>query len=183
MPVDSKDKITLFLGNAFIKKVKIKSIEDDKSVSAVCRALLDTWQTGLLGYEAYKDRSKLPPDSAVYLVIDGSQVIYVGQTTNLKQRFLQHHHTINFSQLKGDLAIFWFKLDKKFLVGAERLCIDLLEPEFNNTELRYGSSGTAPNTSICLTEKELQFINQIYGGRKSVAIHASLELLMKEHNF
>lgn len=41
-----------------------------------------------------------------------------------------------------------------------------------------GKSGTAPNTSIVLTDAEIEFINQHYNGSKSAAIHKALELLM-----
>lgn len=41
-------------------------------------------------------------------------------------------------------------------------------------------SGTKPNTSIVLTEKELDFIEREYGGSKSAAIHEALKRLMNE---
>lgn len=39
-------------------------------------------------------------------------------------------------------------------------------------------SGTKPNTSLVLTDTELEFINRFYSGSKSAAIHKALELLM-----
>jgi hypothetical protein len=41
-------------------------------------------------------------------------------------------------------------------------------------------SGTKPNTSLVLTDEELTFIDQKFGGRKSVAIHEALKRLMEE---
>jgi hypothetical protein len=40
--------------------------------------------------------------------------------------------------------------------------------------------GTKPNTSIVLTEKELAFIDEKFGGSKSAAIHEALSRLMDE---
>ena len=40
------------------------------------------------------------------------------------------------------------------------------------------NSGTAPNTSIVLTETEIDYINRRFGGRKSAAIHQALEDMM-----
>lgn len=43
-------------------------------------------------------------------------------------------------------------------------------------------SGTKPNASIVLTDKELDFINQKYEGSKSMAIHEGLQRLMSEQD-
>lgn len=43
-----------------------------------------------------------------------------------------------------------------------------------------GRSGTSPNTSLILNQEELDFIDRIYGGKKSAAIHDALQLLMKQ---
>lgn len=43
-----------------------------------------------------------------------------------------------------------------------------------------GRGGTAPNTSLVLTEDELGFISEKFGGSKSAAIHAALAKLMTE---
>jgi hypothetical protein len=45
------------------------------------------------------------------------------------------------------------------------------------------ASGTAPNTSIVLTEQELNFINTYYNGSKSAAIHKAMEILMGTYDY
>lgn len=44
------------------------------------------------------------------------------------------------------------------------------------------ASGTAPNTSVILTAKEIEFINRRYGGSKSQAIHQGLAAIMPIKN-
>lgn len=41
-------------------------------------------------------------------------------------------------------------------------------------------AGTPPNTSVVLSDKELSFIKDHYGGEKSRAIHDGLALLMNQ---
>ena len=41
-------------------------------------------------------------------------------------------------------------------------------------------SGTPPNTSIVLTEAEIEFVNRRFAGSKSAAIHAALEEIMSQ---
>lgn len=41
-------------------------------------------------------------------------------------------------------------------------------------------SGTAPNTSVILNDRELEFINNHFDGSKSAAIHAGLKLLISK---
>lgn len=43
--------------------------------------------------------------------------------------------------------------------------------------------GTAPNTSLVLTDSELDFINRHYSGSKSAAIHKALETLMTTYDY
>lgn len=131
MPTNSKDKMTLFLGNDLIKKIKIKAVEEDTVVSKVCRLFLDAWQSNLLGCEEYKNKLRLPKISAVYFITYDDKIIYVGQTVNLRYRLDTHHHASEFVKLQDKLIVFWLALDKDSLIEAEKVLIDLLDPDLN----------------------------------------------------
>ncbi len=42
-------------------------------------------------------------------------------------------------------------------------------------------SGSAPNTSLVLTDAEIDYINTHHNGSKSAAIHKALEIMMDEY--
>lgn len=54
-----------------------------------------------------------------------------------------------------------------------------LEQGVNLLNMPVGRSAE-PNTNIVLTDNELTFIQERYGGQKSYAIHAALKLLMDQ---
>lgn len=78
-------------------------------------------------------RRYLPTSPAVYFVIqDNSEVIYIGQTQNLKHRWNSHHKIVEIKQISGDIRIGWYVVDDKhYLQSLEKSLIDLFKPKLN----------------------------------------------------
>jgi predicted GIY-YIG superfamily endonuclease len=81
------------------------------------------------------ERSKLPQVSAIYFVITPSnKLLYIGQTKNLFNRFLQHHRYQQFIETSAECRIAWFEFDESDSVGMpliEDELITLLDSEYN----------------------------------------------------
>ena len=75
-------------------------------------------------------KSKLPKVSAVYVVYESESVLYVGQSRELKQRFL-FHKTLDAVGKNGCVRVGWIPVDAENLDFAERYLIGLLRPSLN----------------------------------------------------
>lgn len=163
MPVNSRDKMTLFMSEALIKKLKYKALETDGSVSSVARHFLSSWEQNLLGLTELGNFKALPESSAIYFVIDGDSVYYVGKAKNLRQRFLNHHKFDEFQSLANP-QILWVAVSKGFLHDAEKLCMDTLTPngnsysavEYRGEEAIVEGSGKFIISFVATTEQKAQ---------------------------
>lgn len=81
---------------------------------------------------SFKDRGKLPPIPAIYLVFSSNNLLYVGRSSNLRQRWQSHHRHHQFKLIEG-LQIAWFECHADNLPVVESTLIDLLDPEYNGT--------------------------------------------------
>jgi hypothetical protein len=81
------------------------------------------------------DLSQLPSISAIYRVWHQGQVIYMGQTNNLKKRW-QAHHILPKLLLKygTDWTIDWVEIDPSNLNRAEAFAYRFFKPEFNQKD-------------------------------------------------
>ncbi|MEH2047521.1 GIY-YIG nuclease family protein [Nostoc sp.] len=77
------------------------------------------------------EKNNLPEISAVYLVWSSNNLLYIGKTTNLRNRFFQHHRIVQFVEAGTDTRIGWFPVAVDGLTYVEDSLIELLEPEFN----------------------------------------------------
>lgn len=78
------------------------------------------------------DLSHLPPVSAIYRVVHQNRVIYVGQTTDLKQRWRNHHiHVVLIERYGNDWEIDWVEISEINLDRAEAFAHRLFQPELN----------------------------------------------------
>lgn len=91
----------------------------------------------MLNYSALQ-RSDLPSQEAlpraccVYFLLHHTEVVYVGQTRNLKQRFKQHHVSLD-----GVSSVQWVEIDCANLNEAEDAFIGLLQPRLNASDLHW----------------------------------------------
>lgn len=72
----------------------------------------------------------LPSVSAVYLVFRGQEVIYVGRTGDLRQRWRDHHR---WPQVQ-DCEIGWIEMPVELTAAWEQTLITTLRPALNGTE-------------------------------------------------
>jgi len=78
------------------------------------------------------ERKALPDAPAIYLVLAGDTVLYIGQSVNVRQRWLAHHR---FAQLNeyGGCRIAWMQVnDARLLDELERACVAHFSPLLNN---------------------------------------------------
>ena len=83
-----------------------------------------------------RDRSQLPACPAVYFVLDGDAVLYIGRTRNLQQRWLAHHRWYQLKVMSGNIRIAWLECsDASLLVAIETASIEHFEPSLNRTKV------------------------------------------------
>lgn len=84
------------------------------------------------------ERSRLPNCPAIYFVLNGTRVLYIGQTINLAQRWLTHHRWQQFSKQGESTRVAWLNLEDtelNLLPGIEAALIEYFRPELNGTAL------------------------------------------------
>lgn len=85
------------------------------------------------------ERAKLPPVSAIYFVTTPyNKLLYIGQTNNLFNRWLQHHRYQQFIEASPDTRVAWFEFDesdRNSMPVVEDELITLLNSEYNGTRI------------------------------------------------
>lgn len=90
------------------------------------------------------DLNQLPVVSAIYRVWHNEEIIYVGQTTNLRKRWKNHHKLSEIIKNYGfDWTIDWVEIDPANLDRAEAFAYRYFKPKLNSKNpsnlLGYGS--------------------------------------------
>lgn len=96
------------------------------------------------------DRKSLPPVSGVYFVLDGIEVLYVGVTKNLRNRWI-HHHRQAFVPDTAQIA--FFRVPYEQLVFIEWRFIQLLKPTLNGQRLKHPASLTPHSQSDAIRDR------------------------------
>lgn len=79
------------------------------------------------------ERKQLPSCSAIYFVMQGDCVLYIGQTINLAQRLTAHHRKKQFASF-GVVRIAWLECsDTGMLTEIETALIEHFKPLLNGT--------------------------------------------------
>jgi hypothetical protein len=92
------------------------------------------------------ERRNLPDCPAIYLVLEGTSVLYIGRTEDLQQRWVAHHR---YSQLKnnGSARIAWLECTESELLPAiESALIELFCPPLNGSPLEGYVRGRVPES-------------------------------------
>lgn len=77
-------------------------------------------------------RRQLPECPAVYFVLDGMEVLYIGKSVNLAQRWVGHHRLKQAQKVASYPRIAWMELgDASLLDEIERALIQHFEPRLN----------------------------------------------------
>ena len=81
------------------------------------------------------DLTKLPAVSAIYRVRHNGNVIYVGQSRNLKQRWRAHHILSTLMMRYGnDWTIDWVEIAPHYLDRAEAFAYRHFQPVLNKQD-------------------------------------------------
>jgi hypothetical protein len=83
-----------------------------------------------LPFLLFAQRAELPEVSGVYIVFRGTQVLYVGQSLNIRQRWANHHRI---SQLSDTDRVAYMVVPSDCLIEVENQYISLLQPSLNRT--------------------------------------------------
>lgn len=82
------------------------------------------------------DRRQLPNIAACYLVLEGNNVIYMGQSGSLVVRWLNHNKIKQSKDRGSELKIAWLECSAPGLLKTiEDALIDDFQPELNHTNL------------------------------------------------
>ncbi|MEO0844027.1 MAG: GIY-YIG nuclease family protein [Cyanobacteria bacterium J06643_5] len=74
------------------------------------------------------ERKQLPSCSAIYFVMQGDCVLYIGQTINLAQRWATHNRLKQFAKMVGDIRVAWLECsDTNLLRKVEAALIEQFE--------------------------------------------------------
>lgn len=80
---------------------------------------------------AVKERAAFPCQRALYFVFSGERLLYIGATTDLKQRWLSHHRMDQFIEA-GNPRVAWIVIPRRWdLEYVERWAIDQFQPILN----------------------------------------------------
>lgn len=92
-------------------------------------------QVGHFPSMAFEDRRELPITPALYFVVDGKRdIVYIGQTANLRERWKSHHRAIQMD--RGSYRIHWRVVpDEALRKQYEARCIEQFRPAWNRSEV------------------------------------------------
>ncbi len=84
------------------------------------------------------ERRDLPDAAAIYFVLAGDTVLYIGQSRALRQRWLAHHRLKQLNA-HGGCRMAWMQVDDVSLLdGIERACIAHFNPLLNDQDTAGG---------------------------------------------
>ena len=106
------------------KEIEEKEARTGRSKTDIILELIK----GLPSTEIHQ-RKTLPKQEAVYLVWTNHRLLYIGQTTNLCQKILNHHRLVEFLNCEAKIA--WFDSAGCDRLEVESSLIDILSPELN----------------------------------------------------
>lgn len=96
-----------------------------------------------------ESRRELSPCPAIYFVLKGEQVLYIGRTVNLNKRWRKHAKLRQLKSYTGHIHIAWLECnDISLLSSIEIALINFFQPELN------GHSPN-PNERIALIRRQL----------------------------
>jgi len=106
-----------------------------------------------------EDRHALPDTAAIYVVLAGDTVLYVGQSVNVRQRWLAHHRLKQLNE-RGACRIAWLTVDDTSLLDElERACIAHFAPVLNGEVTPGGIRG--PQVTVGLAPDALSALRQV----------------------
>lgn len=79
-------------------------------------------------------RAALPSCPGIYAALKGRQILYIGKSTNLRDRWLgRSHHRYEQLRRQGRCRLHWVVLSREAIDAKERELIHKWQPTLNNT--------------------------------------------------
>lgn len=118
---------------------QLRAISEEKGtpVAQLLRDALDQYL--VMGEVPFDGLDKLPKRSGVYIVFTDSELLYIGQSKNIRARWKNHHKTADIQQHK-DVTILWLAIEPDGISEVERLLIGRLLPSLNGIRYITGES-------------------------------------------
>lgn len=86
-----------------------------------------------------QERRSLPNCPAIYFVLEGDCVLYVGRSINLAQRWLSHHRWNELTRVYSATRIAWIECsDNELLPQLEAALIEQFTPKLNRESIENG---------------------------------------------
>lgn len=81
------------------------------------------------------NHKRIPPISAIYFCLDENrQILYIGQTENLRKRWQAHHRYTQLKQL-GNISLAWVPCKTEELEATEKHLIEVFQPSLNYSKV------------------------------------------------
>lgn len=102
------------------------------------------------------NRSELPNCPAIYFVLNGDAVLYIGRANNLYQRWIAHHRWHQLKVMSGDIRIAWVECSaSELLPEMEAALIQHFKPPINRTKVE----GLArPRVTVYFSEEIYKYL-------------------------
>ena len=121
------------------------------------------------------NRRQLPNCPAIYFVMEGDRILYIGSSSKLAQRWTAHHR---YNQLKGmeSIRLAWFECsDTSLLAEIEKALIEWFNPLMN------GSAVTTDKKRISLyVEEELKSTLEALAKARKRSLSNLIEVICQE---
>lgn len=82
------------------------------------------------------EKEKLPECSGIYFAIANNQILYIGQSRNIKNRWQNHHRLPQLEKInkRCEVKLFWLECNQNQLNEIEKQYINYYYPGLNNTK-------------------------------------------------
>lgn len=91
-----------------------------------------------------ENRKQFPACSCIYLACSGEQILYIGKSRNLAQRWAGHHRQAQLETF-GSVRIAWIEVsDTSMLLVIEKALIEYFNPPLNRSPLSKGLDKDLP---------------------------------------
>ncbi|BDA71713.1 hypothetical protein CAL7716_058790 [Calothrix sp. PCC 7716] len=82
-----------------------------------------------------KLKKQLPIISAIYFVLSESEILYIGKSLNLNNRWKTHHRRFDFLRYEN-ITIYWYQYTEiETLIELEAYLISKYSPKINNSKI------------------------------------------------
>jgi excinuclease UvrABC nuclease subunit len=103
-----------------------------------------------------RERRSLPECAAVYFVLNSNdEILYIGGTVNLFQRWLTHHRCDQLTNMGDGIRITWLECSEPGLLPEiETALIKHFQPTLNRTPIPVSAMPSKVTVTVVLTKEE-----------------------------